>query len=475
MTDLWALGASELAGMIRAREVTSVEVVEAHLARIESVNPSVNAIVEVVAKEALTDAAAVDLAVGRGDELGPLAGVPITVKDNLDMAGHVTTHGSAALAENRVTSDSPVVERIRAAGAIPIARTNLPDLGLRIHTDSGIHGLTLNPWDPARTTSGSSGGEAVALVTGMSPLGLGNDLGGSLRNPATCCSIAAIKPTTGRVPHAVEGELADEGPVSQAFAADGPMARTVADVRLGLQVLSGWHVRDPISVPVPLEEPPPRPRRVAALPEPPGGSVDPRVAEVTRAAAGALTEAGHHVEELVPPGWDEALAVWEVLVTQELRQGFELIEPLLSADAATLLRLIMPETHDPDEVAGAWLQRIGAMRIWAEFFTEWDAVLTPTWTELPFPVGYDVSSAEGARNVLEMARPVMPGNALGLPSAAVPAGLVDGLPVGVLVTGAAWNELLCLEVAETIEASGLAPSTPIDPPQSRVTEPDISG
>ena len=375
----------------------------------------------------------------------------------------MTTHGSAAFRENRVGSDSPAVERMRAAGAIPIARTNLPDLGLRIHTDSGAHGLTVNPWDPTRTTSGSSGGEAVALATGMSAIGIGNDLGGSLRNPATCCSTASIKPTTGRVPHAVEGEMADEGPVSQAFAADGPMARTVGDVRIGLRVLSGWHVRDPISVPVPLEEPPVAPRRVASLPEPPGGTVDPRVARVTRAAATALADAGCIVEELVPPGWDEALEVWEVLVTQEIRQGFELIEPLLSADAATFLRLVIPDVHDPDAAAAAWLQRIGVMRRWAGFFTEWDALLTPTWTELPFPVGHDISSADGARGVLETARPVMPGNALGLPSAAVPAGFVDGLPVGVLVTGPAWSELLCLEIAATIESAGLAPATPVDP------------
>ncbi len=204
MTELWELGAVELAAAIRNREVTSREVVEAHLARIDAVNPALNAIVRRLDDEARMSADAADARVAAGDRLGALHGVPFTVKENIDVAGTPTTQAVVALAEAVAATDAPVVERLRAAGAIPIGRTNLPDLGLRLHTDSALHGLTRNPWNAAVTAGGSSGGEASALASGMSPLGLGNDIGGSLRNPAHCCGIAAIKPTAGIVPHATE-------------------------------------------------------------------------------------------------------------------------------------------------------------------------------------------------------------------------------------------------------------------------------
>src|SRR6185437_6544798 len=189
--------------MIRDREVSSREVIQAHLDRIEAVNPGVNAIVRLLPDEAL---AAADVADGQltgaatGAPLGSLHGVPFTVKENIDLAGTATTQAVPALAEAVAPIDAPQVERMRAAGAIPIGRTNLPDFGLRVHTDSALHGLTRNPWHPERSSGGSSGGEAAAIATGMSPLGLGNDLGGSLRNPAHCCGIASIKPSLGSVP-----------------------------------------------------------------------------------------------------------------------------------------------------------------------------------------------------------------------------------------------------------------------------------
>src|SRR2546421_7457193 len=200
VSELWRKGAVELAALIRDREVSSREVVQAHLDRIEAVNPHLNAIVRLLPDQALAAADAADLAVADGARLGPLHGVPFTVKENIDLAGTPTTHAIPALAEAVAPVDAPQVERLRTAGAIPLARTNLPDFGLRVHTDSFLHGLTRNPWNPQRTAGGSSGGEAAALATGMSPLGLGNDLGGSLRNPAHCCGVASIKPPTGVVP-----------------------------------------------------------------------------------------------------------------------------------------------------------------------------------------------------------------------------------------------------------------------------------
>ena len=202
MNELWRKSACELARLIVSKNVSSAEVVEAHLARIEAVNPRVNAVVRVLAAEARAAALEADRKTAAGGSFGPLHGVPFTVKENIDMAGLPTTWGVTALAQAVVPLDAPVVERMRSAGGIPIGRTNLPDMGLRVHTDSSLHGLTRNPWNRVRTAGGSSGGEAVALATGMSPIGLGNDIGGSLRNPANACGIASIKPSAGRVPDA---------------------------------------------------------------------------------------------------------------------------------------------------------------------------------------------------------------------------------------------------------------------------------
>ncbi len=225
MSELWRKSAVELAAMIRDREVSSREVIQAHLDRIEAVNPYLNAIVRLLPDQALAAADAADRFVSDGAGLGPLHGVPFTVKENIDLAGTPTTQAIPALAEAVAPVDAPQVERMRAAGAIPIGRTNLPDFGLRVHTDSALHGLTRNPWNPQRTPGGSSGGEAAALATGMSPLGLGNDLGGSLRNPAHCCGVASIKPSTGAVPAATVIPPEDMNISYQLMAVEGVLAR----------------------------------------------------------------------------------------------------------------------------------------------------------------------------------------------------------------------------------------------------------
>ena len=279
MSEIWQLPATELAQRIARRQLSSVEVVDAHLARIDAVNPALNAVVRVLADEARAAAVKADQKLAAGETVGPLHGVPFTVKENIDMAGLPTTWGVPALAKAVVPVDAPVVERMRAAGAIPIARTNLPDMALRVHTDSSLHGLTRNPWHPGRTAGGSSGGEASALASGMSPIGLGNDIGGSLRNPANACGIASIRPSAGRVPDAGYVPAEDRLLAVQLMNVQGPMARRVADVRLGLRVLMGAHPRDPWSIDAPFEGPMlTRPIRVAVLPEPPGGGTDPKVA-----------------------------------------------------------------------------------------------------------------------------------------------------------------------------------------------------
>ncbi len=466
--QLWQRSARELAQLIASKQASSAEVVEAHLARIDAVNPKVNAVVRVLAEEARGAAAEADRKVARGETLGPLHGVPFTVKENIDMAGLPTTWGVPALAGAVVPLDAPVVQRMRAAGAIPVGRTNLPDLALRVHTDSALHGLTRNPWNLGRSAGGSSGGEAVALATGMSPIGLGNDLGGSLRNPANACGIASIRPSAGRVPAAGLVPAEDHLLAVQLMNVQGPMARRVADVRLGLQVLMGAHPRDPWSISAPLLGPAvARPIRVALVAEPPGGGCSPVVAGVVRRAADALANAGYDVVEACPPRYEEAVATWAQLLLGDFSLVLDQLAPMMGEGGRAFLSVVrsaVPPFADAAAMSQLFVNRDGIARAWSQFLAEYPLVLTPTWTQLPFEHGFDAATPEGAAATMELMRPVVPANLLGLPSACVPAGRdgATGLPIGVLITSSRFREDLCLDAAEAVEARcGLV--TPIDP------------
>jgi amidase len=290
-----------LAALVRSGRASAHQVVQAHLDRIDRVNQAVKAVTRVLAGDALAAADRLDRARAAGTRLGPLAGVPVTVKENHDLAGTPTTLGSARSGQVADT-DAPAVARLRAAGAIVIARTNLPDLLLRWHTDSSLHGATRNPWDPTRTPGGSSGGDAVAVATGMAPLGLGSDLGGSPRVPALASGVTALRPTPGRVPFAGAPER-PPGMTQQLFAVAGPIGRDVADLHATLEVLAGPDPADPWSLPAPLDDLATAPgrRRVAVTLDPGGGGVDPIVADGVRGAADALDRAGWQVQQAQPP------------------------------------------------------------------------------------------------------------------------------------------------------------------------------
>lgn len=306
-TELWRMSATELAEAIRTRQASSAEVVEAHLRRIEAVNPAINAVVIVLGEQALQAAEAADRALAAGDDLGPFHGVPFTIKDIIDVVGTPTTQGFKALAEAYPSRDAPIVERMKAAGAIPMGRTNLPSGAVRWHTESELWGATINPWDRTRTPGASSAGEAAAIATGMSPMGLGSDGLGSLRHPAQCCGIAALKPTLGRIPHAttIEPEYAAIG--IQPTGVYGPLARRVADLRAAFGVLAGPTWRDPWTVPVPLRGPEPsKPTRVALVVDPAGHGTAEQVREGVRKAAAALEDAGYVIEEVEPPSIEAA-------------------------------------------------------------------------------------------------------------------------------------------------------------------------
>ena len=356
---------------------------------------------------------------------------------------------------------------MRSAGAIPVARTNLPDFALRFHTDNVLHGATVNPWNPALTPGGSSGGEAVAVATGMSPLGVGNDMAGSLRMPAQCTGICALKPSRGRVPWWNATDLGGPPLVVQLMAVNGPMARSVADLRAALAVISGSDPRDPWSVPLPADRaahPGTGPRAVAVIAEPEGGSAHPHAVASVRRAAAALAEAGYQVQEVNPPPIAAAFETWLQLVFSEIHAMWPSMEALVSPGARTLLEYCFARWASPkrDQLVLAWIERLKAARAWTEFQVEYPLVLGPVSTQPPFEVGFDIRGPDEAAEAMRRHRLLTVANLVGLPAVAVPTGVVDGVPQGVQVIGPYLGDELCLAAAMAIEQS-LGTFTPIDP------------
>ncbi len=461
---IWRMGAAELAAAIRSRQLKSREAVEAHFARIRAVNPKVNAITVTLEEDALAAADAADAALAAGRVVGPLHGVPFTVKENIDLAGSATTHGLVVMKDQVPPVDAPQISQLRAAGAIPIARTNLPDFGLRWHTDNDLRGATLNPWDPSRTPGGSSGGEAAALATGMTPLGMGNDIGGSLRWPSQCCGTAAIRPSRGRVADHSAGATIDRPASFQLMTVEGPMARHVRDLELALACMSGPDARDPWWTPAPLYGPP-VPKRVAVTLDPAGAGIDPAVAAAVRSAARALADAGYEVDEVDPPRVAEARDLWEALWLTELRVSmWPLMQLAGSSDIRQFLDRAIAGAPQLDllQYVECFRLRAGIARDWTLFHERYPLVLGPVSTQQPFAVGWDLAAPEAVRQLFANLSLVVAVNLLGLPSVALPVGLAGGLPQGVQLIGDRFREDLCLDAARAVEER-VGTITPIDP------------
>ncbi|MBS0332017.1 MAG: amidase, partial [Proteobacteria bacterium] len=243
--EIWRWSAARTARAVADREVSAVEVVSACLARKAEANPAINAVVVDLADQALAAARAADAAQAAGRPLGPLHGVPVTVKINVDVEGQANSNGVVGLKDVIAPSDSPIAANFRKAGAIIVGLTNTPEFSFRAFTGNDLHGLTRNPWDPAITCGGSSGGAAASIASGIACIAHGNDIGGSLRWPAACCGVATIKPTLGRTPAFNESASAERPPMAQLMSVQGPIAREVGDVRLGLRALAQRDPRDP--------------------------------------------------------------------------------------------------------------------------------------------------------------------------------------------------------------------------------------
>jgi len=464
-TESWRMSATDLAEAIRSGRVASQEVIEAHLRRIDAVNASINAVPVVLGEQALEAAKAADRAVAAGADLPPLHGVPFTVKGNIDLVGTPTTMGLKALAGAYPTLDAPVVERLKAAGAIPIGRTNLATVAVRWHCESELWGTTVNPWDQSRTPGASSGGEAAAIATGMSPLGLGNDGLGSLRWPAQCCGVSVLKPTLGRIPDATSAGPQDVAIGVQLTTVQGPVARRIADLRAAFEVLAGPTWRDPWTVPAPLRGPEPaRPIRVALVVDPAGNGTAKQVQDGVRKAARALDDASYAIDEVEPPSIEvAATTLLSMLNTPDIHAMWQMSSQMLPADTQRFLAAFYEVAGDPDPVRimQSFLTRQSLLRAWGEFQEEHPLIVAPIFTDVPFEVGTDLDDGRVAETIRGM-RMAMAVHALGLPAVALPVGIGDGLPQSVQVIGPRYREDLCLDAAAALE-DRLGIITPIDP------------
>ncbi|OXI83368.1 amidase [Burkholderia sp. AU31652] len=464
MTELWQLPATELAKRVRHRDVSAREVADAVLDRLEAVNPAINAVIEHRPDDVRRQADEVDRAIARGDDPGPLAGVPVTVKINVDQAEFATTNGTR-LQENLIAhADSPVVGNIRKAGGILLGRTNSPTFALRWFTSNLVHGHTRNPRNPSLTPGGSSGGAAAAVAAGIGPLAVGTDIGGSVRYPAYACGVHGIRPSLGRVP-AFNASSPERAIGAQLMSTAGPIARTIDDLSLALRAFAAPDPRDPWHVAVPFDG---RevPKRAALCVRPGGLQVVPEVEAALRDAARRLIDAGWTVDEI-----DDTPPMREAALLQEqlwLGDGFDALTNAVVKDgdpgAAAVVEAVRGKVRDlpADVISRALVRRTTLTRQWRLFLDEYAVLLLPVSSELPFPDDLDRQGQDGFDRVWEAQLTLRALPAMGLPGLAVTTALVNGVPVGVQVVAAHHREDLCLLAGRDIEARGV-PVAPVDP------------
>jgi amidase len=441
--------ATALARAIRAKEVSSEEVVNACLARIEQVNPQLNAVVGLTADEALNQARKADAALTGGELWGPLHGVPITIKDSLDTAGFLTSWGTPGRAAHVPSEDATVVARMKAAGAILLGKTNTPELTLAFETDNPVYGRTNNPYDLERTPGGSSGGEGAIIAAGGSPLGLGSDTGGSIRVPSHFCGISGIRPTSGRVPRT--GHAIPPGGIVDSLTQLGPIARHVEDLALVLPLIAGVDGRDPAVVPMPAVNTADLDLngiRAAFHIDNGIQAPTPETANAVKAAAEALSMEGVILEEKRPPGIEETFEIFLGLLVGW--DGGAWIRLLLdragTAVTETSLGALLPgQALSADEIVrlvDRWDRFRSRM---LSFLDTYDLILSPVNAYPALPHGEAGHKLTGFSYTMTY-------NLTGWPAAVVRAGTSpEGLPIGVQVVARPWREDVALAGSACVE------------------------
>jgi Asp-tRNA(Asn)/Glu-tRNA(Gln) amidotransferase A subunit family amidase len=459
MSDLNFLSAGSMAEQIRRKELSAVELIEAHLSRIEKLNPKLNAFVDIDWKGARLQAQKAGVAAARGKTVGPLHGVPLSIKSSVDVAGLRCEAGTKLRAGHVAVQDAPLVARLRTAGAIILGVTNTPELLMAWETDNLLYGRTNNPWDLNRTSGGSSGGEAAAIASGCSAGGIGSDGGGSIREPAHFTGICGLKPTPGRIP--CTGHYpGSAGPFAR-LGVVGPMARTVADLKLLFETIAGPDDGDPSAARVPLRWPTQeelKKLRVGVFEDDGRTPVTSETRAAVRAAADGLQRAGFEVQPFRPEGLEQARELWWKLFGVA---GGMLLRPMFNGreqDMSPTLRQYLGWTasepvHTGQTLLDTWVESdLVRLRILAQL-RDYPILLCPVAAIPAFCHGERSWMVEGHEvQYLDAWSYCEWFNLLGMPAAVVPAGKSrEGLPIGVQIAGRPWEEELVLEVAGVVE------------------------
>ncbi len=456
-TELWRLGAVEASRLIHNRQLKPSELMEAVVGRIEATNPHLNAITVDLTEQAL-DAArrADDVVAGRGDEstLPALFAIPVTIKENVDMAGQSTTNGVPALADLVAEADAPLVRNLTRAGAIIVGRTNTPEFSMRATTDNPLRGRTYNPWGDDISPGGSSGGAGAACAAGMGPIHHGNDIGGSLRFPSFANGTVTVKPTSFRVPVFNSTATAERGPLAQAMSVQGVIARHATDVRAATQAMIEPDPRDPHCPPVPwygkeVDDP-----TVAVTTQTGGYAMHPGIAALLDRAADQLRDAGYRVVEADPPPILDAAKGWFSVGTTELKVMFE--QPLREMGSPVISEIFdhyfaLSELLDlPGYIADSG-HRTALMRQWNLFLDTYPLVITPFMMRPMFDWDHDTRGLEAVRDLFTSCIYSTGINYLGLPAGVIGMDLVENRPAAIQIVGRRFREDLICDALEAIE------------------------
>ncbi|NOD77526.1 MULTISPECIES: amidase family protein [unclassified Ruegeria] len=459
-SDIWRLSATDMTNLTRRGDLSATEAVQASIDRMDAVNQDLNAVVEDLRTEALERAQSLDRARANGQPTGPLHGVPVTIKVNVDQKGHATTNGVVALKDVIAPDDAPVVSNLLKAGAVVIGRTNTPEFSFRADTDNPLYGRTHNPWGRHISPGGSSGGAGAAVMAGVGALAHGNDIGGSLRFPAAANGAVTVKPGLGRVPAWNPSQKVERGLLAQSMSVQGLITRSAADLHLSMPSVIAADARDPFHVPMPWRgEAPDGPIKVAFTKNTFGYALHPEVEKALDTARDALVDAGYAVDEVDPPDVFECgrigyrTLMGEVLTlmksdieaagSQTIREIFDVyfqeFPPIVETD---LVKMLAKRSHYARE--------------WSLFLQDYPLVLSPFLPQPFFKPDRDTEGAEGVHEVLGCAVYSYAMNFLGLPAACVPARLADlpkgPQPINVQIAANRWREDLAVDAAAAIEA-----------------------
>ena len=459
MTDLTLASSLEMAQQIREKRISAAELAELHLARIERLNTKLNAFVDVNAERVRHEAREADSALTAGREIGPLHGVPISIKSSIEVAGMKCEAGTRLRAGFVATHDAPLVERLRRAGAVILGVTNTPELLMAWETDNLLHGRTNSPWDLNRTPGGSSGGESAAIASGMSAGGVGSDGGGSIRVPAHFTGICGLKPTPGRIPST--GHFPPSGGPFALLGVVGPMARCVGDLRVLFEVMQGPDDGDTCASPVPLRwqnDEELRHLRIGYFEDDGRTPVTPEIRKAVRTAAEALNRGGFQVEPFRPGGLEEARLLWKTFF---VKTGGMLVGPMFAGreqDASPLLKQFLEWSAAEPRLSGqsvidAWIRRDTLRASFLEQMREYPILLCPPAAIPAFRHGERSWTIDGKTvEYLDAWSYTEWFNLLGNPAAVVPVSeSPQGLPIGVQIVGRPWEEEQVLSVAAVLE------------------------